>query len=939
MKKFFKWFLISLVAIVVILFAAAIIIPIVFKPQLMEMAKTEINKNVNAKVEFKDFKVSILKGFPDVYIGLINLSVVGSNEFEGDTLVAFNEFSIKVDIKSVFAMENILVKSILLDRPVMTAKITPEGKANWDIAIPSEASDETPETPTAEEPSNFKVSLSKFEIRNAQIRYIDNETAMKATLANLNFTLSGNTNIDNTDLKISTTIEKVNFYMDGIRYLKEASAGFNGEIGVDLVNNTYKFKDNVFNLNQITAKLDGEVRMPTNNIDVDVTFSSTKTDFKSLLSLVPAIYTTDFEGLTASGKLQLDGWAKGTVGEVTLPSVGINLLVENGRFQYPSLPKSAENINIDTKIFYDGTNDDKTTVDVNKFHIELGGNPFDASLAIRTPMSDMQITGAAKGVIDFNTLADIIPMEGTTIKGILDCNLAFGGLMSYIENEQYDKFKADGSLKMREFEFVSPDLPQGFKITETTLDFSPKYVQLASFDARMGTSDFRMDGRLENFIPFALKDETLKGNINFYSSLLNINELLGEETEVAEETPQDTIPMSVVEIPRNIDFVLASDVKKIIYDKMEIENLKGQIVVREGIAKMSNVNMNMLKGSIGLNGEYSTKNIKVPAVDFAMDIKNIDIPSAVQSFGFLEKLAPQVKSLSGNISSKLTLNAELDSTMSPKLNTVNSKGRLASQSIAIVNSKVFGKAADLLKNDDFRSPSLKNIDAGFTITNGVVALDPFDTEVAGVKMNFGGTMTLEQALDFKIKLDMPKSKLGAASDALSSLSAAAAANGLNIGTSDNINIGLKVTGTATDPKVGLDGSEATQNIKEQVKEQVKEVVKEQIDRGKEEARKKAREEADKLIADAEKQADAIRKESQVAAEKIRKEADINAKKVEDEAKGKNILVQQAAKKSAEKIRKEGDEAAKKVVREADTKAQALIERAKAEADKLIQANP
>jgi hypothetical protein len=322
-----------------------------------------------------------------------------------------------------------------------------------------------------------------------------------------------------------------------------------------------------------------------------------------------------------------------------------------------------------------------------------------------------------------------------------------------------------------------------------------------------------------------------------------------------------------------------------------------------------------------------------------MDIKNFDIPSAVKSFSFLEKLAPQVKSLTGNISSKLTINAELDSTMSPKLNTVNSKGRLASQSIAIVNSKVFGKAADLLKNDDFRNPSLKNIDAGFTISNGVVALDPFDTEIAGVKMNFGGTMTLEQALDFKIKLDMPKSKLGAASDALSSLSAAAAAKGLNIGTSDNVKIGLKVTGTATDPKVGLDGGEATQNIKEQVKEQVKEVVKEQIDKGKEDARKKAREEADKLIADAEKQADAMRKESQVAAEKIRKEADINAKKVEDEAKGKNMLVQQAAKKTAEKIRKEGDEAAKKVVREADTKAQALIDRAKVEADKLTQANP
>jgi hypothetical protein len=938
MKKFIKWFLVAIVALVVLVLAAAIIIPIVFKPQLMEMAKTEINKNVNAKVEFSDFKVSILKGFPDVYIGLMNLSVVGINDFEGDTLVAFREFSVRVDIKSVFAMKNILVKSVLLDSPTMNAIVNRDGKVNWDIAIPSEAAEEPTEEPATEESSAFKASLKKFEIRNAKIRYIDLESDMKATLANLNFLLSGNMGLDYTTLKMSTTVEKFNFYMDGIRFMKDASLGFDAEIGADLVNSVYKFNDNVFSLNDLTLKFDGEVRMPTDDIDVDIVFATKKADFKSLLSLVPAIYMTDFEGLKTSGKLSLDGFVKGTVGETTLPNVSMNLMVDNARFQYPDLPKSAENINVDAKIFYDGINDDKTTVDVNKFHIELGGNPFDATLTVRTPMSDMQLAGAIKGIVDFGTLADVVPMEETTIKGILDCNLAFGGLMSYIEKEQYDKFKADGDLKLRNFEFVSPDMPQGIKIVEAILSFSPKYVQLANFDARMGNSDFRMNGRLENFIPFALKDETLKGNLNFFSSLIDVNEIMGESSET-EEIPQDTIPMSIIEIPKNIDFTLAADVKKILYDKMEIEAMRGQIVVRNGVAKMNNLAMNMLQGSLTLNGEYSTQNVEVPTVDFAMDIKNFDIPSAVKSFGMLEKLAPQVKNLTGNVSSKLTLNAALDSTMGPILNTVNSKGRFASQNIAVVNSKVLGKAADLLKYEDLRNPKLKNLDAGFSVKDGVVTIEPFDTEMAGVGMNFGGSMTLDQVLDFKIKLDMPKSKLGPASDALNYISTAAAAKGVNVGMGDKVKIGLKVTGTATDPKVGIDGGDATQSVKEQVKEQVKEVVKEQVDKAKEEARLRAREEADKLIADAEKQADAIRKEADALAAKIRSEADAKAKKVEEEAKGKNPLVQQAAKKSADQIRKEGDASANKVTREADAKAQALVDKAKAEADKLLQSNP
>lgn len=935
MKKLLKWLVITILALIVLVLAAAIVIPIVFKPQLLELAKKEINASVKAKIDFSDFSVSILKGFPDVYIGLKNLRVVGVDEFDGDTLVAFREFSVRVDIKTIFAMENIVVKSVLLDSPVMMAKINAGGKVNWDIAVTSEES--TPEKPTAEpagEPSTIKAALKKFEIKNAHISYVDEQSNMKAVISNLNFALSGNMGLDQTELTLNTTIEKFNFYMNGIRFMRDAALGFDAQIAADLTNSVYAFKQNVFSLNELQLKFDGEVRMPTDDIDVNLTYATNRADFKTLLSLVPAIYMNDFAGLKTSGQLQLDGWVKGAVTDTTLPSVALNLVVENARFQYPDLPKSVENVGIVAKVFYDGANDDKTTVDVSRFHLELSGNPFDATLAIRTPMTDMQFDGTFKGTIDFNTLADVIPLEETTIKGVLVSNLEFGGLMSYVEKEQYDKFKADGLLKLSGFEYSGADFPQGVKINETTLNFTPRFVQLANFDAQIGKSDIRMDGRLENFIPFALKDETLKGKLNLYSRILDLNEFMTEDATPEAETPQDTVPMSVIEIPKNIDFVMASQLNKILFDKLEIDNVKGEVIVRNGAVKMNNVNMSMLQGTLALTGEYNTQNPKAPAIDFGMDIRNFDIPSAVRAFSSLEKLAPQVKNLTGNISTKMTLNALLDSAMSPILKTVNAKGRFNSQNIAIVNSKVFGKAADLLKNDDFRNPRLKSLDAGFTVKDGVVNIEPFDTEVADMKMNFGGTMNLEQAIDFRIKLDVPKSKLGPASDALGAVSAAAAAKGLNLATSDRIKVNLKVGGTATDPKVGLDGGEATQGVKDQVKE----VVTQQVDKAKEEARKKAREEADKLIADAEKQAETIRKEAEALAAKIRAEADTKAKKVEDEAKGKNPLVQQAAKKSAEQIRKEGDEAAKKVIREADSKAQSLIDKAKEEAEKLTREN-
>lgn len=930
MKKFIKWFFITIISVIILLVAAAIVIPIVFKPQLLRLAKDEINKQVIAKVEFSDFKVSVFKGFPDVYIGLMNLSVVGIEEFEGDTLVAFDEFSVTVDIKSVLAMKDIQVKSVLLKKPVMTAKITKEGKANWDIA-PVSDEEEVPEE-ASDEPMELNVALKKFEVRNGDVRYIDDESNMKALISNLNFLLSGDLGLSYSDLNIVASIEKLNFYMDGIRYMKDVKADFAGIIGADLDNFAFTFKENVLNLNKIDVKFDGKVAMPTDDIDVDVTFASGKTDFKSLLSMVPAIYMQDFEGLQTSGKLTLEGWVKGTMTETTMPSAHINLEVENARFQYPDLPKSAENIAIQTKIFYDGVDEDKTTVDVSKFHIELGGNPFDMSLSIRNPMTDMYVAGVFKGIIDFNSLTDVVPLDDMKISGVLESNIDFAGLMSYIEKEQYEKFKADGTLRLKGFEFSSPDLPQGLRINETTLNFSPKYVQLASFDAVVGRSDMQMNGRLENFIPFVFADETIRGTLNFTSRLLDANEFLGDSEEVEEE--QDTTAMSVIEVPRNVDFVLTSNISKVKYDKLDIENIKGQIVVRDEKVLMKDVGMNLLKGSMVLSGEYNTQNMAEPKIDFLMDIKNFDIPSAFNSISMIQEMAPQLKNVTGNISTKLTLNSLLDSTMGPVLSSVNAKGRFASQNIAIVGSPLFTKVGDLLKNDDISNPRLNNFDAQITVTEGRIYIDPFDTGIKDIKMNFGGDMGLDQTLNYKAKIEMPRSKLGAASEGLNVVNQQAAKLGITMAQSDKVKLNLLITGTSTDPKVRLDMGEAAQGVKEQVKEQVQQMIDETVDKAKEEARQKAKEQADKLIRDAEIEAEKIRSEARVLADKIRKEADAKAKKVEDEAKGKGPIAQQAAKKTAEQIRKEGDEAAKKVIREADAKAQALIDKAKAEAAKI-----
>lgn len=804
MKKLLKRTILVFLTLIALIIAAIIFVPMAFKPQLMELAKKEINNNLNANVEFKDFQVSMIKGFPNLYVGLKGLTVAGLGNFANDTLIAFDEFGVTMDLISFIKMKNIEVKSVLLEKPTLTARITHEGKVNWNIVKPSMDTSTVQPTKTKSNASSVKVALRRLEIHKGVFKYVNDSSNMSANISNLNFLLSGNMGADYSDLKIRSSIDALSFSMGGLRYLDKVNLSFSGEIGADIVSNSYRFKDNELSINAIVLNFVGLIKMPKEGIDVDINFETNKADFKSILSLVPAIYMKDFEKLQASGKVKLQGFAKGTYNNRIMPSAGIELTIENAMFKYPALPKSADNININTKVQFDGTNMDKTTIDVNQFHAELAGNPFDAQIHVSTPMSDIQIAGLFKGKVDFTSIANVIPLDSIKIKGLLESDILFSGKMSYLDKGKYEMVKADGTMRLTDFELVSPDLPQGLRIIETSMRFSPKFVDLVSFDSRIGRSDMKMNGRLENFIPFVLNKQTIKGDINITSSLLDANEFL-----TSGKTPTDTIATkstakSVFEIPKNIDFSLKANISHIFYDKLDISNLKGKLLVKDGKAIMDNIDMNMLQGSMSISGEYNTQNIKKPTFAFDINVSGFDIPTAIRSFSMIDKIASSAKEVKGKVSTQFTMTATLDTAMSPILNSINAKGNLQSASIEFTNSRVFGRIADILKNDAFRSPTMKNVNLSFTVKNSHIYIDPFDTKVANIKMNIGGDMGLDQTLNFKARTSIPRATLGVANDLINTLSLFASSKGLNVNLPEDIKMNLKIEGTTTNPVIRPD---------------------------------------------------------------------------------------------------------------------------------------
>lgn len=855
MKKFLKIFLKSLGIFLGVVILAMILIPLLFKSQILTKTKSVINENVNAKVEFSDLSLSLFRDFPNLSISLEDLSVVGIDKFKDDTLVAFSSFNLSVNLGSVISGDQITVNSISLNDPKLYAKVLADSSVNWDIAKPSAPTEETPADTSASSP--FKMSLKEFTINHANIIYEDQTSNTMAGIKNLNFRLAGDLATDVTTLDVNTSIENLAVMVGGTTFVQNMMLSLKAKLGADLNKMVFTIQDNEIGINKMILGVNGSIAMPDSSMVFDLKYFAKETSFKTLLSMVPSVFMKDYETLKTDGTLALDGTVTGTYNSKQLPNVGLKLLVSNARVQYPVLPKSIEGINIDLNVDFNGSDDSKTLIDLRKFTLSMAGNPISANAQVRTPMTDPQVNATMNGKINFSTLADVVPMENVAMKGVVTANVNMAVKMSQIEKEDYDNIKVDGLVVLQNFEMKTPDLPADIKIPSSKIMFTPKFLQLDHFNCLIGKSDLSLKGRVENFLGYVFKNGVLKANFDFGSNLLDANEFMteGDTTQVQEVA--DTSAMKTIFIPQNIDFTLNTNLKKVLFDKMEMTNIGGGLVLRGGKAIMDKLHMDLFNGSMMVSGVYNTADTTKPSADLDLDIKNLDIQMATKSFSMLDKMAPVTKNCRGNISLKFTFKTNIDQHMSPVMNSIDGYGKLQSNNLQIVDSKTLDQMTKLMKTKGIGN-TMKDVNVSFTIKDGWVNVQPSTVKFEDIALTFSGRNSLDQKLEYNADLAVPSKYFGdEASKLAGSLLSKTPLAGKEIKMPEKIDVKFKIDGQTTDPKVKLagmssGGSSQSTSVKETVKETAKEEVKKVLEDNKDEIEKKKKEAADKLKEEAKK---------------------------------------------------------------------------------------
>ncbi|WP_340155794.1 AsmA-like C-terminal region-containing protein [uncultured Winogradskyella sp.] len=806
MKKFLK-----IIGIVLLIFIAILIaIPFALESKIDTIVQNYADENLNAELSFDDINLSLISSFPKAEVSVENLKITNRAPFEGETLATAKSLSFEMGVMQLLkgTEDPLEINEIIADELLLVIKTNKTGAVNYDIVKESE----TDAAPTETESSGgFSFDIDNYELNNSAFTYIDDTSNLTFYLTEINHKGTGIFSGEKSELDTNTEAN-VTFAMDSTEYLSNNSIKLDALIDLDLEQQKYTFKENKAYINALPLEFDGYVQLVEAGQQIDITFKNPEASFKDFLAVIPKAYAKDIANVNTTGNFTVNGIIKGLVSEETIPTLDINLNSSNASFKYPDLPKSVRNITIDASVKNTTGNVDDTFVNIDKLNFQIDEDVFKSEIHVKNLTKNQQIDAKLDGVLNLANITKAYPVElENELSGILKGNINTSFDMNAIETNAYQRIKNVGSVSISDFIFSSEDIVNPIQINKADLAFKPGTVSLNSFDALTGKSDFSATGTINNLLGFLLSDKKLEGNFNVNSNTFAISDFMSEDETATESSNKTTSESESLKIPDFLDCTITANAKTVIYDNLNLKNVKGQLLIKDQNANLKNMTTDIFNGQLGISGNVSTKAAK-PAFDMSLAMQNFDISQSFKDLDMLKALAPIAKVLQGKLNSTIDVSGFLDESFSPDLSSISGSAiaDILTNNIDAANSPLLSSLDSKLSFIDFSKIDLKDLKTKLSFENGQVSVKPFTVNYKDIPIVVSGSHSFSNTMNYSAVFQVPAKYLGSDVNRLIGKINDNEVNKLTVPVTANIG------GTFTSPIIQTDLTSGVSNLTKQL---------------------------------------------------------------------------------------------------------------------------
>lgn len=814
MRKVFK----ILLGVLFFLIAAILVIPILFEDKIIDLVKKSANDNLNATFDFKEADLIVFRSFPNAGIELNEVTLINKFPFEGDTLFRAQAIELQLPIKQLFKNASSLsLTNFVISGANLDIHIDSSGNANYDIA--KEQSTTKPDKPSHSD--SFQLDLASYEIVGSEITYKDDLSKIDLNLKDFNHSGTGNLSTEKLELKTKTKAQAVLSY-DEVKYLSNNHIALDAILGIDFTENTYTFLENTMLINQLALVFEGFVKLNEDNQEIDVEFRTPSSDFKNFLALIPEVYSQSLDGVTTTGNFDVSGTIKGIVDENHIPQFKLLINSSDASFKYPDLPKTIENIQINTEVGNKSGLTKDTYVAIDTLSFKIDEDVFNASALLSELTGNMNVAAKLQGQINLGNLEKVHPAESLKdLKGKLFINANADFDMLSIEEKQYQNTRVTGVFSLSDFTYVGAEFGKPLQISTAKVTFQPKSVKLNDFRALIGNTDVSLRGNIDNLLGFFFNGENMQGAFGLASNKFVVNDFKSSNPKDSLSITGNPSPQKI-KIPSFLNATIKAEAKTVLYDNITLKNVSGTLLVRDQKAVLQEMTSSVFDGIISFDGSIDTKEF-VPTFEMGLKFNKINVAESFEALNLFQALAPIATAIDGRLNATLNMAGNLNENLSPDLNSLD--GAVTSQLISsnLATEKI--PALQLLEQNlslfNSKELNLDNLKVNFQFEDGKVAIKPFTFKYQDVKLDVSGGHGFDKTMDYTAKIYVPAKYLGKdASQLIARFSEQEKANIV-------IPVNAFITGSFKAPVVTTDLQEAVTVLAKQLAEKQKDKLVEQ----------------------------------------------------------------------------------------------------------------
>jgi len=557
MKKIFKFLGLLFLGLLI----AMLILPFVYESEIIEELKQEVNKEIDGSIDFTDIGISFFKSFPNVAVSLTDFSLTSHKTDKYQDLLSAEELTIDLDLMTFLKRsEKQIVNNIKVSDAVIKIYTDKNGKSNYDLSKSNAPSE-----------SAYLVALNEYGINNSTLLYIDDQNQTEIKLTGVDHNGSGNFTEQIYDLNHITTIENANLEIANISYLSNLPIKSNMVTKIDQTKSLYEIDTKSLTISNLQLDADGQVKMNENSFDIDLDITGVNEKLEDLISIIPGVFKSNIEDLAVNGYGSFQGSINGAYSSANnvKPAIAFELKSKDGTIRSKSTNDQIKDLNTEVKITAQKSDWSDLMIQVPSFSSTIDDQVVSGKFITQDLMTDPLFDATLKGMIDLSKIQNVLSFESiNSMQGNLDVDLELYGKKSDIINENYEALKFDNTSKSEQIVIDFKTLPT-LNLDKLDLNANKKTLQINNLNGKMGNSDFRVSGEIENPLILLTADGIAKGDLTMNADLLDLNEFTQKDT--------DKTDLVNVDIPKDkVDLTFDLNVEDLKYEDYDIKQLNAK---------------------------------------------------------------------------------------------------------------------------------------------------------------------------------------------------------------------------------------------------------------------------------------------------------------------------------------------------------------------------